>query len=409
MKARVILIAAALTALTLLSAGCKKHSYWRPEAGKQIQFRATSDASHMTADTKTAYSGEYYTVGESKYERIDWVDGDMITIGYVSFGGNDGFHADADHYRITDVTTDGRFSKAKLSPVSGPYGVDGEGWGGNGLKWRDNTHHRFFATYPSVDLNGEHFKFDIENNDLVVNVPYYYPETQPIKSTSTELITFDGEDNVEATVFHPDMSYAYLFCNPADYYGTLGTDEEYLATGETIDLPFVPHFTAFEISAAAKEGDSFRLNSASIISGDTSRPMTGMYIFQKVEPREGESERWDDLPLEGAVSQKAKINFTDLDVDEDSPVVFTFLACSWNGFTKLVLSFNITFEDAEHVEHTVNRSIRLSYAYNSESNWLWFSSSRKHRILNLRIPVEANAVWFDGVSAGEFELVDLDI
>ena len=260
-----------------------------------------------------------------------------------------------------------------------------------------------------MDLEDEHFKFEIENNDLVVNCPYYYPETQPIKSTSTELITFDGEDNVEATVFHPDMSYAYMFCNPADYYGTVGTDEEYLATGETIDLPFVPHFTAFEITAAARVGDSFRLNSASIISGDKTRPMTGMYIFQKVEPREGETERWDDLPLEGAASQKAQINFTDLDVDEDHPVVFTFLACSWNGFTKLVLSFNITFKVAENVEHTVNRSIRMTGASNSESNWIFFNSSRKHRIQNLRIPIEANAVWIDGVSAGEFEYVDLDV
>ena len=394
MKARNIMIAAAFAALAILSAGCKKHS-WRPEPGTQIRFRAESDASGKAADTKTVYSGEYYKINsddENPYERIDWVEGDRISIGYVSYGGADGLCAKYDHYRIDSASEDGYKSKATLLPTGGPYG-------GNGLQWTNNTYHRFFATYPAVDASDSDFWFKITDNDLDVQVPYNYPETQVPVATEDKTITFCGEE-ATAALYKPDMSYAYLFSNPYDSYGS----DAILPTGGTINLPFVPHFTAFEVTAAAKEGESFPLNSITISSRDSDRPLTGTYLFKHMG-----DDRWEDVPKEGATSQKATVNFEGLTLTDSRPVIATFIVRGWNSLTKLVLTFNIV-KDGKNV----NRSIRLTGdqynngSFDSESGWYWFNSQTKHRITNLRVPLEANAVWFEGVSAGEFENVDLD-
>ena len=423
MEARKIIIAAALAALTILSAGCKKHTFWTPTPGDTIRFRAESKESSGQTGTKTVYSGAYYTIDQTTYERIDWVDGDMITIGYVSYGGSDGLCADVDHYRLSDITSDGKSSFANtIEPTSGPYGIDGAGWGGNGLRWHNNTHHRFFATYPAVDTEDDDFIFKIAGSDLDVQVPYYYPETQVPVGTEEKAITFCGVDNVTATVYKPDMSYAYLFCNPYDYYYYRDMlDDKYsdrhddnpafITTNGTINLPFEPHFMAFEITVAAEEGKSFQLNSATISTREERYPIAGTYIFQRYLNDQGE-ERWDDIPKEGFTSNKAVINFTDLTLTDAKPVVFTFILNAWYSFTKLSLTFNITKSNGQ----TVNRSLRLTgnpYSsdgcFDAESSWINFNPTLKHRIKNLRIPEDANAVWFDGVSAGEFGLIDLDV
>ncbi|MBQ7194580.1 MAG: hypothetical protein IJS07_02960 [Bacteroidales bacterium] len=401
MKARNIMIAAALAALTLLVAGCKKHSFFRIVPGEQIRFRAESRSNSSNVGTRTVYSGEYFAAesGGDYLERIDWVEGDMISIGYVSFGGPDGLCADVDHYRVSGVTADGQYSKATLAPTGGPYGVDGEGWGGNGLQWRNNTQHRFLATHPAVDTEDEDFKFEINAGagQLEVLVPYRYPETQVPVGTEEKQITFCGS-TATATVYKPDMSYAYLFCNPFDYSQPHGTyPDEFIPTGSEIKLPFVPHFTAFEITAAAKEGDSFTLNSVTLSSADEDRPLTGTYIFQRIEDDENpDGERWTDVPKEGEVSYQAKINFSDLTLTGDSPVVFTYLLNSWYSFTMLTLTFNITKDNV-----TFNRSLKLKYA---NDNWIWFSSSWKHRIKNLRVPVslELGTLWYASDGAGNY-------
>ena len=408
MKARTIIIAAAFAVLAILSAGCKKHSFWTPTPGETIRFRAQSKTDSYDAGTKAVYSGQYYSVEgyANKFERIDWEEGDMISIGYVSFGGPDGLCADKDHYRLSDITSDGKSSFANtIEPTGGPRN-------GNGLRWRNNTHHRFFATYPSVDFDDDDFDFEIVNNDLDIHVPYNYPATQVPIGTETKNIVFCGSE-ATATLYKPDMSYAYLFCNPYDYYRFHGgVNKEYLSTGETINLPFEPHFTAFEVTFAAKEGQSFPINSASVISMNPERPLAGTFIFQRymktvvIDEEEKEQEAWKDVPKEGTTSNKATINFSNVTLDDEHPVVITFIISSWEDMDKVALSFNINKNG-----QNVNRSIRLtggSTNFDAESGWLRFGSTLKYRINNLRVPLEANAVWFEGVSAGEFENVDLD-
>lgn len=389
----------AITALVILGSGCKKSSFWRIRPGEQIHFVAKSQPTGGNAGTRTVYSGQDFVVDGDTYERIDWVDGDMITVGYVSYGGKDGLCAEYDHYRLSDVYSDGKSSYAgTIQPAGG-------GTGANGLNWKDNTHHRFFASYPNVDSTDEDFIFGLVSNELTIKVPYKYPEIQVPVGTEEKTIVFCGEE-VTATVYKPDMSYAYMFCNPFDYYSREGVlDEKYtpadgafLEKEATINLPFEPHFTAFEFSAAAKTGESFQLNSVTLSSADEDRPLTGTYIFQRVEYEEDgvTRERWTDVPKEGEISYQARINFTNLTLDDANPIVFTYFLNSWYSFTMLTITFNITKDGT-----TVNRSLKLKYA---NDNWVWFSYSMKHRIKNLQVPfrIELGSLWFDSDEAGNY-------
>ena len=398
MKARITIIAAALSALMLLSAGCKKHSFFRIVPGEQIHFRAKSQPSGDNTGTRSVYSGQEFTVEGTTYERIDWEEGDMISIGYVSFGGPDSLCVEYDHYRLKNITSSGKSSFANtIEPTGGPMGL-------NGLNWRNNTHHRFLATHPAVDGDDDDFVFGVVENEFTVKVPYRYPETQVPVGTEEKTITFCGEE-ATATVYKPDMSYAYQFCNPFDFYSREGLLDEkyspadgmYLESGATINLPFEPHFTAFEFTAAAKEGDSFTLNSVTLSSSDEDRPLTGTYIFQRIEDEDHpDGERWTDVPKDGAVSYQARINFTDLTLSGDTPIVFTYLLNSCYSFSMLTITFNITKDDV-----TFNRSLKLKDA---SDNWLWFSHNLKHRIKNLRVPVsiELGSLWYASDGAGNY-------
>ncbi len=399
MKARITIIAAALSALMLLSAGCKKHSFFRIVPGEQIHFRAKSQPSTGDPGSRSVYSGQYFSVDgyANQFERIDWEEGDMISIGYVSFGGPDGLCVEYDHYRLKDITSDGKSSFANtIEPTGGPMGL-------NGLNWRNNTHHRFLATHPAVDGDDDDFVFGVVENEFTVKVPYRYPKTQIPLGTEEKTITFCGED-ATATVYKPDMSYAYQFCNPFDFYSSRDLLDEkytpadgmYLESGATINLPFEPHFTAFEFTAAAKEGDSFTLNSVTLTSSDEARPLTGTYIFQLFNDEEDNSEYWTDVPKEGEVSYQAIINFTDLTLSDENPIVFTYILNAKQDFTNLTITFNITSNDV-----TFNRSLKLQYA---NQEWISFNGTLKHRITNLRVPVsiELGTLWYASDGAGNY-------
>ena len=414
MKARNILFAAALAALTLLSAGCKKQQQWRPEPGTLIRFRAESAPASQDAETKTSYSGAYFSVSGTRFERIDWVEGDMISIGYISAGGEDGFCVDKDHYKITSasVSSDAAYkSLATLAPVSGLYGAGGEGWGGNGLRWRNNTAHRFFATYPAVDFEDEEFRFEknAAGDDIVVQVPYYYPPVQKVTNSGTKTVVFAGEDgNIElqSTVYAPDMKYAYMFANPADfYYGTTGS--YFVPTESTINFAFYPHFTAFEFTAAAKEGDSFPLKGFVLSCADTERTdiLSGMIYYTKVD---GEENSWDNISKAGATSNTITVDFQEeITLTDSNPITFTVIARdNVDGYTYL-RNLTLTFK-VEIGGVTVNRSLKLSQ-YVDDGNGgtelvpMSFGKQLKHRIYGLRIPKDLIPDgWFEATDAGGY-------
>ena len=371
--------AAALAALVILGAGCKKLS-WRPVAGEQIHFRAVSDFG-KDPESKTAYSGEYFSVEgyQNKFERIDWVEGDDITIAYLSHTQGTNFIIASDDYKITGVSNNNALeSYATIAPTGGRYG-------GNGLKWQDNETHQFYACYPGVSKDSD-YAFELGGEGIVAKVPFDYPATQVLTRS-------ESDENV----FLADMKYAAM----------LHSDEEgiSLPSGreKVINLSFSPHFTAFEFQAAAKEGDSFTLNSFTLSSENTF--ITGRFLWS-MDP--DDNNEWHDFAKEDATYKTASVDFTALNegdplpLTDVQPITFTVLVCcpdvagGSSYLEDLTIIFNIN-KDGE----PVNRKLKLA---NNYGTYLSFRHNVKHRIKGLRIPLEIGpgSLWFEGVDAGSY-------
>ena len=370
MKAKMILTAAALAALAILSAGCKKQVFYRIVPGEQIQFKATSNAS---LSTKTAYSGVYFsaeTGADYDYkERIDWGEDDEITIAYVSFGGNDGLCADSDTYKVTGVSNKNTESSfATIAPTGGPYG-------GNGLVWRDNAVHQFYACYPGMDKD-EEYSFVSNGSSVSAVVPFDYPQNQVVTRSASD-----------ENVFLPDMSHAALLSNN-------GVSVSLPAGAEkVINLPFEPHFTAFEIQVAAKEGDSFKLKDFTLTSASDN--ITGRFLWT-LDPSTGD---WNDVDKAGNVYKTAAVDFSSFNITltDAQTITFTVIVREVSLYDPTI-SFNI--ENGEGV--TLNRSLKLTHA---DGTSLRFAKKLKHRIYGLRIPLDLTTEpdgWFEATNAGGY-------
>ena len=378
MKASRILAAAALAALVILGAGCKK-SQWRPVAGELIHFRAVSDPG-KALDSKTVYSGAFYTVDgyDNKFERINWVTGDKITIAYLSHTQGSNFIIKSDDYKVTDVSDEGaEKSFATIAPTGGPYD-------GNGLKWQDNETHMFYACYPGVSKDSDYF-FDLVGDDIVAKVPFVYPAVQTL--------TPKGDTGADAYVYLPDMTYASMLYSQDGDGISLPVGKE-----KVVNLSFGPHFTAFEFQVAAKTDDSFDLKGFTLSS--ETKNISGRYLWTMGPAPDYE---WFDDPVEGSVYKTVSVDFSSFDITltDAQPITFTVLTRGEEDWNDLTITFVI--ENGEGT--TINRSLKLADA---DKNYLRFRHHLKHRIYGLSIPLEIGqgSLWFDGNNAGGYNNED---
>ncbi len=381
MKARMIMIAAALAALTLLSAGCKKHQ-WRPEPGTPIKFRAVSNVNSKPLDTRTVYAGQYFTVGEGsdakKFEHIDWVVGDKISIGYVS-AGSAGLMAEYSDYDIIDATAPDREadpsakSNASLAPS-----------GGNGLAWRDGTTHVFRGMYPTVP-DDDRFQFDIDNGEIIYDVPCLYP-IQPA-------LIRKGETNT----YVEDMKYAWMLADG-------GTVQQ---PGDVINLLFEMHFTAFQITFDSADAASLVINSVSL--SDANNPIVGDFIYS-------EDSEHNTTDVDGnEVSKKVTAYFNEahepITLTKGTPVtVVIFTSCA---HTKQAMTLSFSLQNGTE---TINRSLKLATTSaslepdgNGKYNYgITFINPYKHIITGIEIPltITEESAWFEAASAGGYENED---
>ena len=397
----------------VLPSGCKKASFgfWgRP--GDEIKLAIRSG---VTA-TKTVYNnnnGQYFSIettdGEhttiTKYEGIDWVEGDKMTVAYIYYE-NSSLGVDLADYYIAEgsvvpsAVSDGTVvSKGTLKSVKP-----------NGLQWHDGPVHQFYASYPFLDENYpdyDSFVFEVtQDGDIHADVPYFYPMT--LSSSDSDDMTKNGR------VWMENMKYAYMNTmegNPSD------TEK-----GGTVTLNVAPHFTAFEFEVRANENDiiplkSFTLSCSRPDEDDEGDDLIGGTFFLMAkynEPDEtGNRELWwDNVPLagEGKTSNAITLDFSGeteyegggVVLTKDAPVKFTvFVRGGW-WLSHLTVGFDIIKDGVR-----VNRSLKLAYVDSNPLDeyipWISFSSNCKHRIYGLEIPLNLNnTLWFDGANAGAY-------
>ena len=234
MKARSIVMVAVLAALTILSAGCKKHSF---RATGPVRFSISTTAS----ETKSAYSGDI--IGST--ERIDWVNGDKVAV-FMAWG-EDSLDPPEDYaiqdYSVGSISTSGAKSIAQLD--------------GTALQWQENENlmYTFGALYPSPSAYSfEEGKW--ENEIDLYNLTLTYPAVQ--------VLTPKGTTGADALTLLPDMKYAYMFAFPiAPVASTVGT----------VNLSLMPVFNAYEISINAGDNDEVNLTQFRLVSNREDEPL----------------------------------------------------------------------------------------------------------------------------------------
>jgi hypothetical protein len=203
----ILLSAGILLSLT----GCQKGS--TVGGGKDVTFKAST----QNHETRTAY-GEVYTEGNTKYQRINWVEGDKILVWsdnavvkndltHPSFSSNNTHIAT---YSITNVKADGRKSIANIADPAG-----------RGLHYLDDsdTKYAFWGIYPA----GAVTENPSVNNSAVFSLP-------------------DDQTGAE-----PDMNTAFMTAV------ALNTTAD-----SPVELQFYPAFTTFEFTLEGGD-DNYRL------------------------------------------------------------------------------------------------------------------------------------------------------
>jgi hypothetical protein len=301
-------------------AGCDKPA--QTGLGGQIRFRAASGS----MDTRTAYSGDTGTEGSVTKERINWIEGDQVTVWSdkaVYLG--DASRRTAD-YKVKNVTTSGVRSIAELVATDA-----------NGFQWGDEaagTNYTFYARYPADQTK-------INGTNMTAEIP------------ATQTLLYDSESGK----ISPDMKYAFMFASTT---APIHAD--------AVKLEFDPEFTALEFVVGG--GGNGQVNLTSFKLSSTSVPVSGG--FQVVCASKAAT-------ATGTAANSVSMDFSNLPggkltVTGDTPVTVTVFAVP-------VELKNLTLEVTGDKIQT--RTLKLN---NKNGSTITFAGGRKYRITGLNLP-----------------------
>lgn len=321
--------AACLLALACgMLAGCTKNGM----TGKAVTFTATT----ASDETRTAYSGEGTTSsGVLVKERIDWVDGDKITIfspeALIAYSTTQ--HA-AD-YVVDSHTTEGTRSRAIISPL-----VQSSTGMANGLWWDESSAtNSFYARYPAdASLIN-----DIGMKAAIPATQDYLP---------------DGKVN---------MDYAFMFAKATAAPGTA-----------EVKLEFKPQFTVFQFQISG--GGNEAVNVTSITLSSTTSTLAGAFTVSC-------SDESVSLGSDGSSTLTVKFPTADgikVVTDPEKPVIITLFALPVETITNLTLTLV--------GDKIGTRRLKLTDA---SGTMLSFAGKKKYVIKNLNLPELIDATGED--------------
>ena len=333
---------ALLAGLLLLTSACEQfadiNGQLRP-AGTPIVF-AASTGYQNAPETRTVYSGDHdNTVSGivNPFERIDWVNGDPITVEYIRGNGT----PDTGTYTVgTPTTTGNEISEASLS--------------GTELYWAEGSgDHVFYSMYPSNGFGGNNTA-NISGNQVSGRIL----KTQPITRVSN------------TKTFKPAMNYAYMVAR--EVIGENSSDRE-------VVLHFVPAMTAFEFKFklvsgyAARDVIGFTMTSTDYIAGDFSFNISGGTGSDR-------SLTWNSYQVTNNTNRSNSISVsfgTPITLSTSEFIDFTILALPVD-----IHNVTITFEFSDHT----TKSLDLKH----EGSFVTFLKCKKYIITN---DVPGSDVW----------------
>lgn len=239
--------------------------------GDYIVFggRAGFQMDDKESKTRTIYTGDFYTVGDKKYEKVHWVAGDKVSI-YC----NEASGLKSVDYKVTaenpgvDADETNNYHDTGLIPSETE----------NGLQWGNtSTDHTFYAVYPNTGIT-------YNSSDASATVTATLPDIQ----TPEEITYSNGK-----WVAKPDMDYAYMIAKT-----TVSPTE----SGNSVNLQFMPLVTAVEITLTnlaqetkitdgteGKVGYDFNLTNVIITTTDKS-PIYGEFSLDIADMTDSDSD-----------------------------------------------------------------------------------------------------------------------
>ena len=212
-----LLAVSLLVAASAVSVSCQRI---RQGGRSTISFRASASA----PDTKAIYSGETETTGGATYERINWEVGDVLRI--YSDKAKDRYEDKyfSDYLIWNAPTNSGRISSAQLTNIGIPNPESDPGVPDpsadddlNGLVWGDPDTYAFYAIYPAPTVDDP----DGSSGKFVRTIP------------------------ADQTTSLDDNQRAFGFLTA---YTSVTTTSQGFGPSGSVDLEFVPRYTAFKIS-----------------------------------------------------------------------------------------------------------------------------------------------------------------
>lgn len=341
-------------AAILLNTGCNEFLTGIP--GTEVIFAADTYYDNGV-ETRTAYSGELVGTTQ-KYERIDWVNGDRIRIyspeathRYETTRHWSDYNIDASSIEVN--TNDRKESKANIVNDNGQWG----------LVWGDQNSYSFYAFYPSPTKTGVQTGLAMANN--VVTAPL--PATQTMAAGRE--IRDDRYDSHKRVVYDPDMNLAYMYAARSG-----------VSSGATVDLPFKPLMTAFEIilgndstnPLVVKDIFLFTDTSGSDLTGTFSATINADNSFTLGSTVTGASHE-----LHAGLPEFA--NGGTLTINKGKPITFTLFALP-TAINHLGLKLKLADNSIMSIEFKFDASLG--------GGWYPFLACRKYRITNVNTPEE---------------------
>lgn len=219
---KIYMLSALLCASMFSFTGCVEENFEKPTPannGDEIVFGAR--AGFEAPATKTVYTGDFYTVGDKKFERIDWLDEqDAIQIYCPQAEGPNPSHYTVYHAKDHDTQKDYAYLAKN---------------GDSALQWNGDGEHHFYAMYPSSSI------FTSDQSTLASGIKMDGTVLKGTVPGAQAPISIEQDGN--NWIAKPNMKFAYMAARST-------------ATREAgnVSLTFVPIVTAVQIQLTLAAG-----------------------------------------------------------------------------------------------------------------------------------------------------------
>ena len=318
-----LLYYSAILAVALSTTGCVKELL--SGVGSEVQFSANTYYDNGPA-TKTAYSG---VISNGK-ERINWINGDRVRI----------YSPQAEHRSSSNQHwADYDIDANNINPNNEKSTARVKNTGNNGLVWGTGSH-TFYGVYPSPSA----FSGVTMSNNVVTAT---LPKTQ---APAAILDRTNGQD------FIPNMNWAYMYAAKSG-----------VSAGTTVDLPFKPLMTAFEITLGTQNTNGITVKDVYLSSVNTN--LTGKFTAT--------------INSDNTVSVGSTITDPSKELHIGLPANISIAYGKSITFTLFALPIPIT-QLSLTVVYSDNTTKTI--AFKDNGSWIPFTACKKYRINNLNTP-----------------------